>query len=133
MRDDVVPDRLQELTRAPFRVVDEINQGMDPVNERKIFKRMTDAGRHPRAPQTFLGGGAPRSSSTTCKYTRACTVLCIFNGPWIAEVAKQWRALQEALQPVPPSGHAAVKAQTRRLSGDAPRRGYSARHVDKPR
>jgi hypothetical protein len=29
-------------------------------------------------------------------------VLCIFNGPWIAEVAKKWRALQDALQPVPP-------------------------------
>ena len=34
---------LQELTKAPFRVVDEINQGMDPINERKIFKRMTNA------------------------------------------------------------------------------------------
>ena len=34
---------LQELTSAPFRVVDEINQGMDPINERKIFKRMTKA------------------------------------------------------------------------------------------
>jgi hypothetical protein len=24
-------------------VVDEINQGMDPINERKIFRRMTNA------------------------------------------------------------------------------------------
>uniref|UniRef100_A0A3Q4GV85 Structural maintenance of chromosomes protein 5 n=1 Tax=Neolamprologus brichardi TaxID=32507 RepID=A0A3Q4GV85_NEOBR len=28
---------LQELNRCPFRVVDEINQGMDPVNERRVF------------------------------------------------------------------------------------------------
>uniref|UniRef100_A0A3Q4H232 Structural maintenance of chromosomes protein 5 n=1 Tax=Neolamprologus brichardi TaxID=32507 RepID=A0A3Q4H232_NEOBR len=26
-----------ELNRCPFRVVDEINQGMDPVNERRVF------------------------------------------------------------------------------------------------
>lgn len=28
---------LQELNRCPFRVVDEINQGMDPTNERRVF------------------------------------------------------------------------------------------------
>ncbi|KAL2087377.1 hypothetical protein ACEWY4_016205 [Coilia grayii] len=28
---------LQELNLCPFRVVDEINQGMDPVNERRVF------------------------------------------------------------------------------------------------
>ena len=27
---------LQSLARAPFRLVDEINQGMDPINERKV-------------------------------------------------------------------------------------------------
>ena len=31
---------LQTLTRSPFRVVDEINQGMDPRNERLVHKRM---------------------------------------------------------------------------------------------
>ncbi len=30
----VVP---QGNTSCPFRVVDEINQGMDPINERRIF------------------------------------------------------------------------------------------------
>ncbi|CAH0403320.1 unnamed protein product [Chilo suppressalis] len=29
---------LQRLTTVPFRCVDEINQGMDPVNERKMFQ-----------------------------------------------------------------------------------------------
>jgi structural maintenance of chromosomes protein 5 len=28
---------LQEQVKCPFRVVDEINQGMDPANERKVF------------------------------------------------------------------------------------------------
>jgi structural maintenance of chromosomes protein 5 len=31
---------LQALTRSPFRVVDEINQGMDPRNERLVHSRM---------------------------------------------------------------------------------------------
>lgn len=29
---------LQKITRTPFRVVDEINQGMDSTNERKVFQ-----------------------------------------------------------------------------------------------
>ncbi|KAI9655521.1 MAG: Structural maintenance of chromosomes protein 5 [Bathelium mastoideum] len=33
---------LQSLARAPFRVVDEINQGMDPRNERIVHERMVD-------------------------------------------------------------------------------------------
>ncbi|KAL9099330.1 MAG: hypothetical protein Q9163_005158 [Psora crenata] len=33
---------LQSLTASPFRVVDEINQGMDPRNERLVHKRMVD-------------------------------------------------------------------------------------------
>ena len=28
---------IQELTVVPFRCVDEINQGMDAVNERRVF------------------------------------------------------------------------------------------------
>ncbi|ORY86990.1 RecF/RecN/SMC [Protomyces lactucae-debilis] len=34
---------LQSLTTAPFRVVDEINQGMDPRNERLVHARMVAA------------------------------------------------------------------------------------------
>lgn len=33
---------LQHLTMVPFRCVDEINQGMDPKNERKIFQMLVD-------------------------------------------------------------------------------------------
>ena len=31
---------LQSLSKFPFRVVDEINQGMDPKNERNVFKQV---------------------------------------------------------------------------------------------
>jgi chromosome segregation ATPase len=33
---------LQSVTDVPFRVVDEINQGMDPKNERMIFDRIVE-------------------------------------------------------------------------------------------
>lgn len=33
---------LQSLARSPFRVVDEINQGMDPRNERLVHHRMVN-------------------------------------------------------------------------------------------
>ena len=87
---------LQELTSAPFRVVDGINQGMDPINERKIFKRMTKAASSSEATQTFL---LTPKLLNNLQYTEDCTVLCIFNGPWIAEMAKRWKEMQRALQP----------------------------------
>ncbi len=34
---------VQGVTVTPFRVVDEINQGMDPQNERKVFMQLVDA------------------------------------------------------------------------------------------
>ncbi|KAI5285648.1 Structural maintenance of chromosomes protein 5 [Ascosphaera aggregata] len=33
---------LQSISKSPFRVVDEINQGMDPRNERMVHERMVD-------------------------------------------------------------------------------------------
>ncbi|CRK41682.1 hypothetical protein BN1723_018874, partial [Verticillium longisporum] len=33
---------LQSMARSPFRVVDEINQGMDPRNERMVHERMVE-------------------------------------------------------------------------------------------
>jgi structural maintenance of chromosomes protein 5 len=42
---------LQELAKAPFRVVDEINQGMDPRNERLVHGRMVDAACRPDTSQ----------------------------------------------------------------------------------
>uniref|UniRef100_A0A182WEM4 Structural maintenance of chromosomes protein 5 n=1 Tax=Anopheles minimus TaxID=112268 RepID=A0A182WEM4_9DIPT len=33
---------LQHMTQVPYRCVDEINQGMDPTNERKVFNMLVD-------------------------------------------------------------------------------------------
>lgn len=45
---------LQSLSRAPFRVVDEINQGMDPRNERVVHERMVDIACEEATSQYFL-------------------------------------------------------------------------------
>ncbi|KAF1997908.1 P-loop containing nucleoside triphosphate hydrolase protein [Amniculicola lignicola CBS 123094] len=45
---------LQGLARSPFRVVDEINQGMDPRNERMVHERMVDIACKERTSQYFL-------------------------------------------------------------------------------
>jgi hypothetical protein len=72
---------LQDMTTSPFRVVDEINQGMDEMNERLVFDRVVksccgDASK----PQYFLvtpkllqGLGAMRNDDVT--------VLLVWNGP----------------------------------------------------
>ena len=44
----------QHVTVTPFRVVDEINQGMDRINERKVFIQMVDAACRPGTPQCFM-------------------------------------------------------------------------------
>ena len=33
---------MQGLNKCPFRVVDEINQGMDPINERRVFQIISE-------------------------------------------------------------------------------------------
>lgn len=45
---------LQSLARSPFRVVDEINQGMDPRNERMVHGRMVDIACQEHTSQYFL-------------------------------------------------------------------------------
>lgn len=45
---------LQSLARSPFRVVDEINQGMDPRNERMVHERMVDIACSEHTSQYFL-------------------------------------------------------------------------------
>jgi structural maintenance of chromosomes protein 5 len=73
---------LQSLSRAPFRVVDEINQGMDPRNERMVHGRMVDIatpkdGEEGSGSQYFLI--TPKLLSGL-KYRRGMTVLCIVSG-----------------------------------------------------
>lgn len=77
---------LQSLSRAPFRVVDEINQGMDPRNERMVHGRMVDiaAGGNGRG-RGEEGGGSQYFLVTPkllggLKYRAGMTVLCIVSG-----------------------------------------------------
>ncbi|XP_074302733.1 structural maintenance of chromosomes protein 5-like [Silene latifolia] len=78
---------LQDLTNCPFRVVDEINQGMDPINERKMFQQLVTAASQPNTPQCFL---LTPKLLPDLDYSEACSILNIMNGPWIEEPAKLW-------------------------------------------
>lgn len=80
---------LQDLTNCPFRVVDEINQGMDPVNERKMFQQLVRAASQPNTPQCFLL--TPKLLSDL-EYSEACSVINVMNGPWIEQPSKAWSA-----------------------------------------
>lgn len=44
---------LQELTPVPFRCVDEINQGMDANNERRVFNLLAEVTSQDNSPQYF--------------------------------------------------------------------------------
>ncbi|XP_047337707.1 structural maintenance of chromosomes protein 5 [Impatiens glandulifera] len=78
---------LQDLTNCPFRVVDEINQGMDPINERKMFQQLVRVASQPNTPQCFL---LTPKLLPDLMYSESCSILNIFNGPWIEPTAKVW-------------------------------------------
>ena len=67
---------LQSLTHVPFRVVDEINQGMDAVNERHMFQQLVSAASAPHTPQCFL---LTPKLLPQLDYGKFTTVLCIFS------------------------------------------------------
>ena len=78
---------LQALTVCPFRVVDEINQGMDPTNERRMFQQMVEAATRPGTPQCFI---LTPKLLPDLKYSKDVTILFIFCGPWLDDVSKLW-------------------------------------------
>ncbi|KAL6654075.1 hypothetical protein ACP70R_007540 [Stipagrostis hirtigluma subsp. patula] len=80
---------LQDLTSCPFRVVDEINQGMDRVNERKMFQQLVRAASQSNTPQCFL---LTPKLLPDLEYSDACSILNIMNGPWIEKPSKAWSA-----------------------------------------
>ena len=45
---------MQDMNHSPFRMVDEINQGMDERNERLVFSRIVACTTGERMPQYFL-------------------------------------------------------------------------------
>ena len=70
-----------------FRVCDEINQGMDPNNERKVFELLVQSMTRPGTPQSFL---LTQKLLPDLEYTDEVTVLNIFNGPYVKQVADGW-------------------------------------------
>lgn len=91
---------LQDLARSPFRVVDEINQGMDPRNERMVHERMVDIACKERTSQYFLI--TPKLLSDL-KFHPKMKIHCIASGEHmpsqasrldsakLADVALRWR------------------------------------------
>lgn len=84
---------LQSLSASPFRVVDEINQGMDPRNERMVHGRLVDiacasseSDEVDSNGNPIGGGGGGQYFLITPKllnglaYKRGMRVLCIYSG-----------------------------------------------------
>lgn len=73
---------LQCATKAPFRVVDEINQGMDPRNERMVHGRMIDVACAEHASQYFL---ITPKLLPNLKYHEKMVVHCIYSGGFLPD------------------------------------------------
>ncbi|KAL2911490.1 Structural maintenance of chromosomes protein 5 [Polyrhizophydium stewartii] len=67
------------MSKSPFRVVDEINQGMDPRNERMIHRLIVKAACGGETSQYFL---ITPKLLHDLEYHERMKVLCVFNGPW---------------------------------------------------
>lgn len=70
---------MQELTTSPFRVVDEINQGMDARNERVVHKHMVQVACQEHTSQYFL---ITPKLLNNLYYSQNMRVHCIMAGPW---------------------------------------------------
>jgi chromosome segregation ATPase len=77
---------LQELAKAPFRVVDEINQGMDHDNERMVHKRMVEIACQENTSQYFL---VTPKLLRDLPYDPRMKVCCIYSGDLIADMGSK--------------------------------------------
>ncbi|XP_056278699.1 structural maintenance of chromosomes protein 5 [Pseudoliparis swirei] len=77
---------LQKLNRCPFRVVDEINQGMDPVNERRVFDIVVRTACKETTSQYFF---ITPKLLQNLQYADEMTVLCVHNGSHMLS-SDQW-------------------------------------------
>lgn len=78
---------MQNVTVCPFRVVDEINQGMDALNERKCFVQLVESACQPNTPQCFL---LTPKLLPNLPYSEHITLLQINNGPLIKDAAQDF-------------------------------------------
>lgn len=104
---------LQAMAQSPFRVVDEINQGMDPRNERMVHERMVEIACHEHTSQYFLitpkllGG---------LRYDERMKVLCVMGGEHMPreggrmDLAKVVKLKKRLMAPVRASAGASVGA-----------------------
>lgn len=76
---------LESDAQAPFRAVDEINQGMDPRNERNMHNRMVDIACRKHGSQYFL---ITPKLLPGLNYDEKMTVLCIAAGPQMPKEAR---------------------------------------------
>ncbi|KAH1016117.1 hypothetical protein HUJ04_007390 [Dendroctonus ponderosae] len=77
---------LQELTPVPFRCVDEINQGMDANNERRIFELIVETTGQQNSAQYFL---ITPKLVPNLTYSRQLVVQIVHNGLFI-EPDRKW-------------------------------------------
>ncbi|XP_055022058.1 structural maintenance of chromosomes protein 5 isoform X2 [Boleophthalmus pectinirostris] len=78
---------LQELNRCPFRVVDEINQGMDPVNERRVFDIVVRTACKGTTSQYFF---ITPKLLQNLQYAEEMTILFVHNGAYMLPPA-EWK------------------------------------------
>ncbi|XP_054033741.1 structural maintenance of chromosomes protein 5 [Dryobates pubescens] len=76
---------LQEFNRCPFRVVDEINQGMDPMNERRVFDMVVKTACKESTSQYFFVTPKLLRNLT---YNDKMTVLFVYSGPFMLQTDK---------------------------------------------
>ncbi|EFA77304.1 structural maintenance of chromosome protein [Heterostelium album PN500] len=86
---------LQGLTNCPFRAVDEINQGMDPKNERMIFDQIVKSANKPGRPQYFL---ITPKLLHDLEYSKNTTVLCVYTGPWHVNQSEWDKMLKKCIE-----------------------------------
>ena len=88
---------MQDMMVAPFRCVDEINQGLDDRNERLVFKRIVENSTKPpgdNGPTDHHGQYwliTPKLlPNLTDMEVEALNVICIFNGPYNMKNPQDW-------------------------------------------
>jgi structural maintenance of chromosomes protein 5 len=93
---------LQDLMVAPFRCVDEINQGLDERNERLVFKRIVANSCRPPKESSIDHSGqyfliTPKLlPNLTAMEEEAMTVLFVFNGRYNFKSPTEWGLLLDA-------------------------------------